>query len=75
MTRSNLPKSLRKYIRLEKARIRREVSDFKKQQELIQKLYERIFDRYRKKTTEKEAVPAISKEERLTQQVITAKEQ
>ena len=35
-----LPKSLRKHIRKEKARIRREVSDTKKQEQLIKKLYE-----------------------------------
>jgi len=34
-----LPRSLRKYIRREKARIRREVLDFKKQEELINELY------------------------------------
>jgi hypothetical protein len=34
-----LPKSIRKYIRKEKARIRREVLDIKKQKELIEKLY------------------------------------
>jgi len=34
-----LPKSLRKYIRKEKARIRREVLDVKKQDELIEEIY------------------------------------
>ena len=38
-----LPRSLRKYIRREKARIRREVLDFKKQEELINELYKRFF--------------------------------
>jgi len=33
------PNSLRKHIRKEKARIRREVLDFKKQEELIKELY------------------------------------
>ncbi len=37
-----LPKSLRKFIRREKARIRREVSDTKKQEELINHIYERL---------------------------------
>jgi len=36
------PKSLRKYIRKEKARIRREVLDLKKQKEMIQRLYKRF---------------------------------
>ena len=35
-----MPKSIRKHIRKEKARIRREVLDLKKQNELIQKLYQ-----------------------------------
>jgi hypothetical protein len=34
-----LPKSLRKFIRKEKARIRREVLDLEKQKELINQLY------------------------------------
>jgi len=35
-----LPNSIRKHIRKEKARIRREVLDTKKQKELINKLYD-----------------------------------
>ena len=35
-----LPKSVRKFIRKEKARIRREVLDLKKQEELIDELYQ-----------------------------------
>jgi len=42
MTKSRLPRSLRKFIRKEKARIRREVLDLKKQEELIQQLYEKF---------------------------------
>ncbi len=34
-----LPKGIRKYIRKEKSRIRREVFDLEKQRELIEKLY------------------------------------
>ena len=37
-----LSKSLRKFIRLEKARIRRQVLDLKKQEELINELYQRL---------------------------------
>jgi hypothetical protein len=37
-----LPKSLRKHIRQEKARIRREVLDIKKQEELITELYKKL---------------------------------
>lgn len=47
MTRKKLPKSLRKYIRQEKARIRREVLDLKKQEELIQELYQKIYENKR----------------------------
>lgn len=39
MTKSGLPKSVRKFIRLEKARIRAKFFDFKKQEELINELY------------------------------------
>ena len=42
MTKSRLPRSQRKYIRQEKARIRREVFDLKKRQELINQLYEKF---------------------------------
>lgn len=37
-----LPKSLRKHIRQEKARIRREVLDIKEQEELITELYKKL---------------------------------
>ena len=37
-----MPKSLRKFIRKEKARIRREVLDIKEQEKLINQLYEKI---------------------------------
>lgn len=37
-----LPKSLRKYTRMEKAKIRREVLDFSEQKKLIAKLYENL---------------------------------
>lgn len=35
-----MPKSLRKFIRKEKARIRRSVLDIKEQEKLIKKLYD-----------------------------------
>ena len=35
-----LPNSIRKHIRKEKARIRREILDIKKQKELINKIYD-----------------------------------
>ncbi|XOB40168.1 MAG: hypothetical protein ACKKMR_02460 [Candidatus Nealsonbacteria bacterium] len=46
MERKRLPKSLRKYVRREKARIRREVWDLKEQEKLIEQLYQKIFKRY-----------------------------
>jgi len=42
-----MPQSLRKYIRREKARIRREVLDIKKQEELILKLYQGLLKKER----------------------------
>ncbi|MBZ9578690.1 hypothetical protein KJA14_02460 [Patescibacteria group bacterium] len=42
--RKRLPKSLRKFIRKEKARIRREVLDLKEQERLIQELYKKFFE-------------------------------
>ena len=38
-----MPKSIRKYIRREKAKIRREVLGFKKQEEKIDELRQRFF--------------------------------
>lgn len=37
-----LPKSFRKYIRQEKARIRREIFDVEEQEKLIKQLYKNI---------------------------------
>lgn len=42
MGKKKMPKSIRKHIRKEKARIRREVLDLKNQKELIDKLYQRF---------------------------------
>lgn len=42
MKKKRLPGSLRKFIRQEKARIRREVLDIKKQEELINELYQKL---------------------------------
>jgi len=42
MKKRRLPKSFRKYIRREKARIRREVLDIKEQEKLIQELYQKF---------------------------------
>ncbi len=39
MKKKKMPKSLRKYIRQEKARIRREIFDVKEQEKQIQELY------------------------------------
>jgi len=37
-----LPRSIRKFIRKEKARIRREVLDLKEQEKLIKEIYQRF---------------------------------
>lgn len=43
MEKKRLPKSIKKYIRREKARIRREVLNIKEQDELIDRLYQKLF--------------------------------
>lgn len=45
-----IPKSLKKYIRQEKTRIRRQVFDFKKQKELIGQLYKKFLEEKPKAT-------------------------
>lgn len=42
MEKKRLPKSLRKFIRQEKARIRREVLDLKEQEKLINEIYQKF---------------------------------
>ncbi len=42
-----MPKSLKKYIRLEKARIRRQSLDLKEQEKSIKALYEKYYDHTR----------------------------
>ncbi len=49
-----LPRSIRKFIRKEKARIRREVLDLKKQEELINELYKKFL---KEPTKNKEKFP------------------
>lgn len=48
-----LPKSLRKYIRREKARIRQEVLDLKEQEKQISELYQKFFEKLKTKTKTK----------------------
>ena len=43
-----LPKSVRKYIRKEKARIRRQVLDLKEQERLINELYQKFLKKEKK---------------------------
>ncbi len=57
----NLKASDRKYIRIQKARIRREFLDFKKQEEMISELYERFVPKVLK--TAAQATPV--KEEKI----------
>lgn len=49
MERRRLPKSIRKFIRREKARIRREVLDLKEQERLIDELYKKFLPKPVKK--------------------------
>ncbi len=42
MVKSGLPKSVRKFIRLQKSLIRRQVLDYKKQEEMIGELYKKF---------------------------------
>lgn len=49
MTKPLFSKSIRKYIRLQKSQIRREVFDSQKQRELIQELIERFTIKPKKK--------------------------
>ncbi len=48
-----LPKSVKKYIRREKARIRRQFFDVKEQEKLIQELYQRFFKKNASKVENK----------------------
>lgn len=43
MAKRKIPRGLRKYLRKEKARIRREFFDIDKQQQEIKKLYQKVF--------------------------------
>jgi len=54
MAKKNLPKSTRKYIRKEKARIRREVLDLKERERLIAELYDKIFKKHKDKNIKDE---------------------
>ncbi len=49
MVKRRLPRSLRKFIRKEKARIRREVFDMKEQEKQIQELYQKFFKKLKNK--------------------------
>ena len=43
-----LPRSIRKFIRREKSRIRREILDLRTQEEKIKELYEKFFKNFNK---------------------------
>ena len=49
MAKRRIPKSLRKFIRQEKARIRREVLDLNEQERLIKELYSKILQKQTQK--------------------------
>lgn len=49
MKRIKLPKSIRKFIRKEKAKIRARVLDYKEQERLISEIYQKILKQYENK--------------------------
>jgi hypothetical protein len=49
MGKKKMPRSIRKFIRQEKARIRREVLDVKEQEELINELYKKYLIKIKEK--------------------------
>jgi hypothetical protein len=49
---TRLPKSVRKFIRKEKARIRKEVLDKKEQERLIQELYQKFLKNENKRNSQ-----------------------
>lgn len=51
-----IPKSVKKFIRKEKARIKREILDVEEQAKAIAKLYERVLEQLKKKKSSKEAM-------------------
>ena len=55
MTKPLFPRSVRKHIRLQKARIRREIFDTAKKQELIAKLLERFLPKLKEEKPQKTA--------------------
>ena len=76
MEKIKLSKSLRKYVRLQKARIRREVLDLKEQREQIDKLYQQFLpiekaavEPKKDKPKEKKEAKAEKKEEKPKKQV------
>ena len=69
MTKPLFSKSTRKYIRFQKARIRREIFDIKKQKELIQE----VIDRFTVKSEKKEEKPKEKKEEKPKKVIIKKK--
>jgi len=68
-----LPKSIRKYIRGEKARIRREVFDASVEKDLIRELYERFLPK--KKGTSEEVPQDQQQREKKEHKVATSKKE
>lgn len=75
MNQKKLPKSVRKFIRSEKARIRVQILDMKKQQELIGELYKKMLTQpsnsiaqapKEKTVTKKDDVKEEEKKEKVT---------
>jgi len=75
MEKVKLSKSLRKYVRLQKARIRREVLDLAEQRERIDKLYSQFLPSEKSPGEQKKEKPKKKKEEKLEQKEKKPKKQ
>ncbi|MBI1984889.1 MAG: hypothetical protein HYS60_02130 [Candidatus Wildermuthbacteria bacterium] len=62
MDHTKLPGSLRKFVRLEKARIRREILDSKDQKQLIEEMYQKIIQQTQKRIARPQESSAVKAE-------------
>lgn len=69
-----MPNSTRKYIRREKARIRREILNVKEQENLISELYQKVLNKPKKIITQKKSkIPFSSKLQKTNKNSISVK--
>lgn len=69
MTKLGLPKSVRKFIRFQKASIRRQFLDFKKQEEMISQLYGRFSQKPIVENTAKKE-PEIKPKSKIKEKIV-----